>query len=167
LYFYKGEFWLYYKCGYGYKENSAQGRHKYAGPDTRWGVATCKNPQGPYEHSKLNPVTNSGHETMLWHYQGGIACLLNRDGPEQDTVQWAADGVNFEIMSHVHNTPQAPGAFRSGLQEQHPLEGMRWGLCHIDERGSMWNYIHRFDVDPRFSYKFGSGYPDNNSTSIF
>jgi hypothetical protein len=160
---YNGEWCLYYKCGYGYDgENRSKG-HKHSGPDTRWGVATSKTPEGPYVHSPFNPVTNSGHETMLWHYNGGIAALLNRDGPEQDTIQWSPDGVNFEIMAHVHNTPQAPGPLRSGREEAHPLEGMRWGLCHTDERGAAWNYITRFDIDPRHSYRFGSTYAENNS----
>jgi len=168
LYFYRGKFWLYYKCGYGTADLESDRGHKYAGPDTRWGVATSADPEGPYTHSELNPVTNSGHETMLWHYQGGIAALLNRDGPEKDTIQWAPDGLNFEIMSHVvSDTPQAGGAFRSPFGESHPLEGIRWGLCHVDERGSLWNHILRFDCDPRFSYAQAYGAPQANTQSIF
>ena len=167
LYFYKNAWWLYYKCGYGYEGIVSEGGHKYAGPDTRWGVAISNKPEGPYRHSDLNPITNSGLETMLWHYNDGIAALLNRDGPEQDTIQWASDGLNFEIMSHVHNTPQAPGAYRAEISYQHPLDGVRWGLCHIDERGALWNHIVRFDTDPRFSYKFGLGYASTNTASIF
>jgi len=167
LYFYRDEFWLYYKCGYGYSDLDRDRSHKYSGPDTRWGVATSRTPEGPYHHSPFNPVTNSGHETMLWHYNGGIAALLNRDGPEKDTIQWAPDGINFQIMSRVNNTPQAGGAFRSKQNDTHPLEGIRWGLCHLDERGGLWNQLVRFDCDPRFSYRQALGYPKTNTNSIF
>lgn len=167
LFFYNGKFHLYYKCCYVTDEADWKNRHKSCGPDTRWGVATADRPEGPYTHSPFNPITNSGHETLLWHYNGGIACLLNRDGPEQDTIQWAPDGINFEIMAHVSRTPMAGGAFRSACTDTHPLEGLRWGLCHVDERGSTWNHIVRFDVDKRLSYKIGFGYPAANTDCIF
>ncbi|WDR04798.1 family 43 glycosylhydrolase [Devosia rhodophyticola] len=167
LYFYKGEFWLYYKCGSGASFDEGPKRHKHSGPDTRWGVATSANPDGPYQHSPLNPITNSGHETMLWHYNDGIAALLNRDGPEQDTIQWAPDGINFEVMAHVSATPQAGGAFRSGKEEAHPLAGMQWGLCHLDERGAHWNYLMRFDADQRQGYRVGFSYPPSSAGGIF
>ncbi|WDR04800.1 hypothetical protein PSQ90_10785 [Devosia rhodophyticola] len=167
LYFYKGAFWLYYKCGSAADAVSGVNPHKHSGPDTRWGVATSVRPEGPYTHSPLNPITNSGHETMLWHYNGGIAALLNRDGPEQDTIQWAADGVSFELMAHVNNTPQGGGAFRSGEEEAHPLAGIQWGLCHLDQRAEKWNCLMRFDLDPRQSNRVGSGYPASNVASLF
>ncbi len=164
LYYYQGKFWLYYKCcGQGPNGQSAGFHHKSGGPDTRWGVAVADNPQGPYKPHPLNPVTNSGHETMLWNYKDGICALLNRDGPEQDTIQFAKDGANFEIMAKVTNTPQAGGAFRSDTPDVHPLEGIRWGLCHVDERGSNWNYIMRFDLDQRLSYKTSYIYPAVNN----
>ncbi len=158
LYFYNNKFYLYYKCG----ANEIT-KLKGFGKDTRWGVAISDNVTGPYTHSEFNPITNSGHETMLWHYGGGIAALLNRDGPEKDTIQYAKDGVNFEIMSRVTDTPQAGGAFRGKNTNTSPLEGIRWGLCHYDERGSMWNYIVRFDLDMRHPYAVSHSYPPNNT----
>ncbi|WDR04799.1 family 43 glycosylhydrolase [Devosia rhodophyticola] len=156
LFFYQGQWWLYYKCG-STKEMQG-GKHKFAGPDTRWGVAMSDKPEGPYTHSEFNPITNSGHETMLWHYKGGIAALLNRDGPESDTIQWAPDGINFSIMAHVHSTPQAAGAYRPASSDGHPLDGIRWGMCHLNQQGSQWNYMVRFDVDPRHSHSIAMGY---------
>ena len=139
---------------------------RYAGPDTRWGVAVSQEPTGPYSHSEHNPVTNSGHETLLWHYDGGIAALLNRDGPEKDTIQYAPDGVNFEIMAHVERTPQAGGPFRSPDTDDYPLKGLQWGLCHLDERGSDWNHIVRYDVDARLAYLHSHSYPPGRISNI-
>ncbi len=161
LYYYNNKFYLYYKCG----ANSLYNL-KCFGKDTRWGVAISDNVTGPYTHSEFNPITNSGHETMLWNYDGGIAALLNRDGPEKDTIQYAKDGVNFEIMSRVTDTPQAGGAFRCKNPDIAPLEGIRWGMCHYDERGSIWNYIVRFDLDMRHPYAVPYQYPPNNTVGF-
>lgn len=165
---YNGHYLLYYKCSTE-REPGVKPTYKmrYAGPDTRWGVALSSQAMGPYTHSEYNPITNSGHETLLWHYDGGIAALLNRDGPEKNTIQYARDGLNFEIMAHVESTPQAGGAFRCEHPDEHPLKGLQWGLCHLDERGSTWNHIVRYDVDPRLSYKHALGYPAPNTTNIF
>ncbi len=165
LFFYNNKFYLYYKCSCSKRINN-QTSMKHSGPDTRWGVATADSAEGPYTHSPFNPITNSGHETMLWHYDGGIAALLNRDGPEKDTIQYAKDGVNFEVMSHVNETPQAGGACREFDEADGPLAGVRWGLCHCDERTSVWNYITRFDTDFRHSYAHPIQYPKNNCRGI-
>ncbi len=155
---YNNKFYLYYKCG------ANHDKLKFCGFDTRWGVAVSDNVLGPYEHSEFNPVTNSGHETLLWHYNGGIAALLNRDGPEKNTIQFAKDGVNFELMARLEgNTPMAGGAFRCDDHDDAPLAGLRWGLCHYDERGSLWNHIVRFDVDTRkHPYDYPLEHGDNN-----
>ncbi len=154
---FNGKFHLYYKCG-----ATKLGDLKSYGQDTRWGVAISDNVTGPYTHSEYNPITNSGHETMLWKYKGGIAALLNRDGPEKDTIQYSKDGINFEIMSRVYDTPMAGGAFRTDNTDICPLEGIRWGICHYDERGSQWNCLMRFDIDSRHPYSFPHRYPENN-----
>ena len=39
----------------------------------------------------------------------GLLPLLNRDGPEKETIQYAPDGINFEIMARINNSPQAGG----------------------------------------------------------
>jgi hypothetical protein len=139
LFFFRGRYWLYYK-GEPMGEEIFMG-----GRETKWGVAIADRPGGPYERSELNPVTNSGHETLLWPYKGGIAALLTTDGPEKNTIQWAPDGLNFEIMAMIKNPPEAGGPFRPGDTDGHPLDGIRWGLCHVC--GNDWNFIQRFDVN--------------------
>ena len=101
---YRGKIWLYYKAS---PIDKSPGNLRLA-----QGVAVADHPEGPFEKSELNPVTNSGHETMLWPYnEGGIAALLIQDGPEKDTVQFAPDGLNFVPMAHVQLAPHAPGPF--------------------------------------------------------
>lgn len=166
LFYYRDRYWLYYKCysrvGDSRITNPRTGgprKSRYAGRDTRWGVAIADSVEGPYIPSEYNPVTNSGHETLLWKYDGGIAALLNRDGPEANTLQYAEDGINFEIMSVTQFTPQAAGAFRCVDTDSHPLAGLKWGLCHVDERASAWNYIFRFDTVPGPADTFPVDYP--------
>ena len=166
LFHYRDQFWLYYKCASWWEKEHKHGTaKKFAGRDTRWGVGIATEIIGPYAHSPFNPITNSGHETLLWQYNGGIAALLNRDGPEKETIQYAADGINFEIMARISNSPQAGGAFRCEGTDDYPLKGLAWGLCHIDERGSLWNYMLRFDIDPRHTNPLT--YTPSNSRSIF
>ncbi|MFI3172772.1 MAG: glycosyl hydrolase, partial [Eubacteriales bacterium] len=161
LFYYNNQFYLYYKCG-----ATKRGDLKSSGQDTRWGVAMSDNILGPYKHSEYNPITNSGHETLLWKYKDGIAALLNRDGPEKDTIQYAEDGINFEVMSSVYDTPMGAGAFRGDHNDNTPLEGIRWGICHYDERASRWNYLVRFDLDSRHPYAFPHTYPKSNCQGL-
>ena len=99
--------------------DAERGRH------IMWGVAVADTPEGPYVRSEYNPVTNTGHETCLWHYDGGIAALLTRDGYEKRTIQYAEDGINFEIKAHVDEPPEAAGPFRTDTPDAGPLEGIR------------------------------------------
>ena len=116
----------------------------FGGREIRWGVAMADAPEGPYRKSPYNPVTNSGHEVCVWPYKGGIAALLTTDGPEKNTIQYASDGINFEIMAVLKGTPEALGLFRSQHPDTHPLEGIGWGLCHVYKDG--WQYIRRFET---------------------
>lgn len=138
LMFYKDKFYFYYKG-----EQMGEGR-TFGGREIRWGVAIADKPEGPYVKSPYNPITNSGHEVCVWHYQGGIAALLTTDGPEKNTIQYAPDGINFEIEAVLKGAPEALGPFRTPDTEKSPLEGIRWGLCH-SIRGN-WHYIQRFDI---------------------
>lgn len=158
LLYVQDKFYLYYKC-YGKKKKGHGCQVRYAGRDTRWGVAISDKAQGPYVPSEYNPITNSGHETMLWKYQGGVAALINRDGPEANTIQYAKDGIHFEIMSVTQFTPQAAGGFVCNDSDSHPLNGLKWGLCHVDERASQWNYIFRYDTLPLQADTFPYNYP--------
>ena len=63
-----GQVWLYYKgqpMGWGTGGDGGIG----------WGLATAARPEGPFVKSPLNPVTNSGHETLLFPYREGIAAI--------------------------------------------------------------------------------------------
>lgn len=139
---YKGKFWLYYK-------GEIMGEQMtFGGREIKWGVALADRPEGPYVKSKFNPVTNSGHEVCVWEYRGGIAALLTTDGPEKNTIQFAPDGINFEIQAVIKNPPHALGPFRTADHDKRPLEGLQWGLCHtFNWNAGGWGYIQRFHVD--------------------
>jgi hypothetical protein len=142
-----GKFWLYYK-------GEIMGESMtYGGREIAWGVAVAEKIEGPYAKSPYNPVTNSGHEVAVWPYKGGVAALLTTDGVEKDTIQYAPDGVNFEIMAHIKNPPQALGLFRTPDPDKGPLEGLRWGLCHAFGRGG-WGFIQRYEVDERNKMRY-------------
>ncbi len=140
---YQGQIWLYYK---GAPVDKSAGNLLRA-----QGVAMADHPEGPYVKSELNPVSNSGHETMLWPWEGGIASLLILDGPEKNTVQFAPDGLNFEPKAHVTLSPQAPGPFcPDAFADNGDGRGITWGLCHINPLGGgpdQGCYIIRFDCD--------------------
>lgn len=141
LMFYKDKFYLYYKG-----ERMGEG-HTLGGREIKWGVAIADNPEGPYRKSPFNPVTNSGHEVCVWPYKGGIAAMLTSDGPENNTIQWAPDGINFEIKSHIGGRtkpPHAAGLVRGLDTEKQPLEALEWGLCFDNKNG--WDYIKRFEA---------------------
>ena len=93
-------------------------------------MAIADRPTGPYTKSEYNPVTNSGHEVCVWPYKGGIAALLTTDGPEKNTIQYAPDGINFEIVAVLKGAPEALGLYRGEDPDEHPLASLRWGLCH-------------------------------------
>ncbi|XOQ44550.1 MAG: Alpha-1,3-L-neoagarobiase F / Alpha-1,3-L-neoagarobiose hydrolase, family GH117 [Clostridium sp.] len=136
---FRGKFYLYYK-------GEPMGEELYmGGRETKWGVAIADKIEGPYIRSEYNPITNSGHETCLWKYNGGIAAFLTTDGVEKNTLQFAEDGINFEIKAVIKGGPEAAGPFRDVESKDNPLQGMKWGLCH-DVSGK-WGYIRRFDLD--------------------
>jgi hypothetical protein len=122
---YKGKFYLYYKGEQMGEEITFGGRQ------IRHGVAIADNPKGPYTKSSFNPISNSGHEICVWKYNDGIASLITTDGPEKNTIQWANDGINFEIMSVIKSAPHTIGLNRNVDNEKNPTEVLRWGLTHI------------------------------------
>ena len=140
---YKGQIWLYYK---GTPVDRPAENLRIA-----QGVAIADHPAGPFVKSPLNPVTNSGHETMLWPWRGGIATLLSLDGPEKNTVQYAEDGLNFVPKALVTTPPQAPGPFcPDAFADNGEGQGVRWGLAHINPEGGGPDngcYIIRFDCN--------------------
>lgn len=140
LFRYQGKYYLYYKG-----ENMGE-EFYMGGRETKWGVAISDRIEGPYQKSEYNPITNSGHETCLWPYKDGMAAMLTTDGVEKNTIQYAEDGINFEIKAVIKNTPEAAGPYRDPeANDDSPVAGMTWGLCH--NIFSPWGYIRRFDID--------------------
>lgn len=129
-----GRYWLYYK---GHQMGVPQG--------AKWGVAIAEKPEGPYVKSDLNPITNSGHEVVVWPYKEGV-CALMTDGPEKNTIQYAPDGLNFSIKAHVVDPPRAAGPYRpDAFTNTKWGGGITWGLSHIVQRG--WPHLVRFDCN--------------------
>jgi len=137
LLFFNDKFYLYYKGEQMGEEITFGGRQ------IRHGVAISDKPLGPYVKSPYNPISNSGHEICVWHYNGGIASLITTDGPEKNTIQWSPEGINFEIMSVIKSAPQAIGLNRSLDTESAPFASLEWGLTHkyMDDN---YQYIRRF-----------------------
>ena len=141
----EGRYWLYYKgqpMGWGTRHDRGIGL----------GVAIADRPQGPFLKSPLNPVTNSGHETCLFPWGAGVAAICGHDGPEKDSVQYAPDGLNFEVMAYAVLPPPAPGPFApDSYNDTRDGQGISWGLAHIatEETKGENSWIIRFDCDLR------------------
>lgn len=142
---YKGKIYTYYKAAYNKWPDI---RDKYA---VGLGLAIAEHPLGPYVKSRLNPVLNSGHETTFFPFKEGIAALAIKDGNERCTMQYARDGVNFEIASVVSFVPIAAAPFTpDAFTDTDNGRGITWGLCHFINAGT-WAKQHsvmaRFDCD--------------------
>lgn len=115
------------------------------------GVSFANDPLGPFVPSQFNPVINSGHETCMWPWKGGVAALVSLDGPEKNTVQYAADCENFEVMSMLQVPPIAPGPFvADAFASDGDGRGITWGLAHINPGGASAtseSKLVRFDCD--------------------
>lgn len=140
LMYFNNKFYLYYKG-----ETMGEGMN-FGGREIKHGVAIADNILGPYKKSEYNPISNSGHEVAVWHFNGGIASLITTDGPEKNTIQWAPDGINFEIMSHIKGAPEALGIFRTPDGSEIEAPGLEWGLCHKYDESWNWNYICRYRI---------------------
>lgn len=144
LFYYQGKFYLYYKGERMGERMTAGGR------EIRWGVAIADKPEGPYIKSEYNPITQSGHEICIWPYKGGMALVHSADGPEKRTIQYATDGINFEIMAYIDNAPSAMGLVTTFDNDKNPTAGLEWGLCHgtVIPPGETWlqgdNFLQRF-----------------------
>ena len=143
LMFYKNKYYLYYKgeCVADRTAGLCGSRH------IKWGVAIADNPTGPYIKSEYNPITNTGHEVSVWSYNEGIAIVQHLDGPEVGTIQYAKDGINFEIMGSASNIPEALGIYRDPNATNTPHGGIKWGLSHVlkwNYGPKGWMYLKRF-----------------------
>ncbi len=137
---YRGKIYLYYKSDFnGQQHIRAQG------------LAIAEDPLGPFEKCPLNPVLNSGHETGLFPFKGGIAALATRHGNEHNTIQFAPDGINFSVASSVSLMPIAPGPYvPDAFTSTSDGRGITWGLCHFTTAGTRetkHSILARFDCD--------------------
>lgn len=135
-----GKYWLYYKGATSEKPDL---------PSPCWGVAFSDSPEGPFMNSELNPVTTGGHEVFVWPYREGVAMLVTRNGVEKNTVQYAADGINFEVKSHVTYPPNAAGGYiPDKYTNTKDGQGFTWGISHVmPGPGHPEAYLVRFDCD--------------------
>ena len=138
---YKGKIYLYYKSDFDGDPRLVRMQ----------GLAMADHPLGPFKKHPLNPVINSGHETTLFPFKNGIAALVHGDGNEHNTIQFAEDGVNFEIASIVSLMPIAGGPFiPDAFTNTRDGRGVTWGLSHFTNYTN-WSQNHailmRFDCD--------------------
>jgi hypothetical protein len=138
---YKGKIYLYYKSDFNGKPELIRAE----------GLATADDPLGPFVKCPVNPVLNSGHETSLFPFKGGIAALASRHGNELNSIQWAPDGINFSPAANVGLMPLAPGPYvPDAFADTKDGRGISWGLCHftwLGEKGSRYSILARFDCD--------------------
>jgi hypothetical protein len=77
--------------------------------------------------------------------------MMLRDGPEKNTVQYAPDGINFEVKALLAMPPTAPGPFcPDAFADNGDGRGITWGLYHITpdrSAGRNESILARFDCD--------------------
>ena len=114
------------------------------------GLAIAEDPLGPFTKHPLNPVINSGHETTLFPFKEGVAAIVQRDGQEHNTIQYAKDWVNFDIASITEMLPVAAGPFvPDAFTNTKDGRGITWGISHVINAGGNWRHtiLVRFDCD--------------------
>ncbi|MEM1107996.1 MAG: glycoside hydrolase [Planctomycetota bacterium] len=138
-----GQIYIYYKSVFN------RPGHMWLGQ----GLATSADPLGPFEKHPLNPVINSGHETALFPFRGGVAAMVIRDGTEHYTMQYAEDWVNFEVASICELMPTAAGLYvPDAFDDTGDGQGVTWGLSHFVNAGgpaTSHSMLARFDCDLR------------------
>lgn len=167
-----GKIYLYYKSDFDQREDLKPSKIRMQG------LAIADDPLGPFEKHPLNPVINSGHETTLFPFKEGVAAIVQRDGQEHNTIQYAEDWVNFELASITELLPVAGGPFvPDAFTNTTDGRGITWGISHFTNAGEDWSRNHtiltRFDCDlsldihdvemkehgykygPEFHYQFG------------
>ncbi|BCX46213.1 hypothetical protein HAHE_01210 [Haloferula helveola] len=136
-----GKIFLYFKSDY--RRNGDHIRSQ--------GLALADDPLGPFRKHPLNPVINSGHETTLFPYREGVAALVIRDGNENNTIQFASDGVDFKVVAQTILMPTAGGPYvPDAFTDTKDGRGISWGLCHFTwqgGKGKSHSILGRFDCD--------------------
>ncbi|MEM9337906.1 MAG: family 43 glycosylhydrolase [Bacteroidota bacterium] len=141
-----GKIYLYYKSDFDRRPELRPGMIRMQG------LAIATDPLGPFEKHPLNPVINSGHETTLFPFKEGVAAIVQRNGQEHNTIQYAADWVNFKVASITELLPVAAGPYiPDAFTDTKDGRGITWGISHIINAGSDWKKNHtillRFDCD--------------------
>jgi hypothetical protein len=138
---YKGRIYLYYKSDFNGKPRLVRAQ----------GLAIADDPFGPFTKHPLNPVLNSGHETTLFPFKGGIVALTSRNGNEHNTIQFARDGVSFSIVATTSLMPTAAGPYvPDAFTDTGDGRGITWGLSHFINAGTAQtrhSILARFDCD--------------------
>ena len=137
-----GKLWMYYKT----VPMGVRGPIKKPYPDLTMSLAIAENPAGPFVKHPLNPVSASGHEAVVWPYKEGVATLISANGPEKNTIQWAKDGVNFEVKAHIVLPPDAAGLYcPDKFTDTKDGQGFTWGLSHVEKsKDKPWTFIIGF-----------------------
>ncbi|PKQ64275.1 glycoside hydrolase [Labilibaculum filiforme] len=139
-----GKIYLYYKGDFDKRPELKPSKIRMQG------LAIAEDPLGPFIKHPLNPVVNSGHETTLFPFKEGVAAIVQRDGQEHNTIQYAKDWVNFEIASITELLPVAAGPFvPDAFTDTKNGRGITWGISHIINADGNWNHtmLVRFDCD--------------------
>ena len=141
-----GKIYLYYKADFDHRPELKPSKIRMQG------LAIAEDPLGPFHKHPLNPVINSGHETTLFPFKKGVAAIIQRDGQEHNTIQYAEDWVNFEVAAITELLPIAAGPFvPDAFTDTKNGRGITWGLSHFTNAAGDWNRNHsiltRFDCD--------------------
>lgn len=148
-----GKIWMYYKAhpmGVQSEHEAPRGVGlKKPYPNFSMGVAIAETPEGPFIKHPLNPISASGHEALVWPYKDGVATMITANGPEKNTIQWAKDGVNFEVKANIVLPPDAAGLFCPDKYDNTTNgKGFSWGMAHIAQSKSKpWAYLIGFKCD--------------------
>jgi len=139
---YKDKIYLYYKSDFDGDPNLIRMQ----------GLATAEDPLGPFTKNPLNPILTSGHETTLFPFKQGIAAFTIKDGNEHNTIQFAENGMDFNIASMVEMMPIAAGPFiPDAFTNTKDGRGITWGISHFTNYNTTWATNHailmRFDCD--------------------
>ena len=143
--FRNNKYWLYYK--------GRSAKYGVDGPKhTKMGVAIADKPDGPYLKYEKNPITNGGHEVMVWPYKEGVMTMLSSHGADGRTLQYAKDGVNFSVIGKIADDyPKAPGYFRFDdfKGEKSQKENIKWGISMFygDTANNIWPYLIRYEIE--------------------
>ena len=60
-------------------------------------------------------------------------------------------------MAYIKGAPEANGLLRCNNHDDHPLEGLRWGRCHVVD--GQCGYMKRFEVVERLKTFFRNREP--------